>query len=212
MTKKDFYLGAITGVITGFFVQYFIVDFQFLAGPSGISGALSLGIIVGTTIIIPIGLFISSLLAKLYSVFWRFGKFVAVGLMNTAADFGILFFLASYSAVFSGFLVGGYNVIAVGIAMINSYFWNKYWVFEQSKTKNRYEFIQFVSVTISGLLINSGIVYYITTFVTSAGGLTPDKWLLVAKIIATTFTLFWNFIGYKIFVFRAKEEAMSLPR
>jgi len=204
MTKRDLYLGAITGAITGFFIPYIVINFEIVEELGGISGALRLGIILGMAILMPIGLAISSQLAKWYSIFWRFGKFVAVGLMNTAADFGILFFLASYSAVYYGFLVGGYNAIAVSIAMINSYFWNKYWVFERSGTKNKYEFLQFVSVTVVGLLINSGIVYYITTFVEASAGSTPDEWLLVSKILATIVSLFWNFIGYKIFVFRAK--------
>jgi len=224
MTRRDLYVSAIIGFISGFFLWWILTKYftfgqiewgsfiyDYIHGYGDGLEVIILMIVMG--FLFPFGLFVASfLLAQWFSGIRKFAKFAAVGVMNTLVDAGILIFLASSSAVYTGIQIGGYNMISSSIALINSYFWNKLWVFERKDSKNKYEFIEFISVTIIGLLLNSGIVYIITTFIRPSGGLgsvADDKWLLVAKAAATAVTLFWNFIGYKLIVFKVREKTIA---
>ena len=145
------------------------------------------------------GLFVANLIGKKIPLIWQFGKFATVGFLNTAIDFGILNLLIFLTSVTQGVQIVPLNAISFSVAVINSYFWNKKWVFDASKKGN---FVTFVLVTIIGLLINSGIVYVITTFIPPVIVSSPTLWANIAKALATAISLFWNFAGYKLIVFR----------
>src|SRR3989344_5352063 len=58
----------------------------------------------------------------------------------------------------------------------------------------------FIVVSIIGALINSGIVSGVTGYTAITANVDLNK--NIAKVIATSVSLFWNFIGSKIFVFK----------
>ena len=60
----------------------------------------------------------------------------------------------------------------------------------------------FISITIVGILINDGIVALATTYIPRQFGLNPAFWSNLAKAAATGVSLIWNFVGYKLFVFK----------
>jgi putative flippase GtrA len=104
----------------------------------------------------------------------------------------------------AGFVIGGVNIPGFLVAVTNSFFWNKFWVF-RDRGKGEpllHDFPEFLAVTIGGALINSGIVIGLTTYVAPLFGLGAGAGLNVAKAAATAVTLFWNFAGYKFVVFR----------
>ncbi len=82
------------------------------------------------------------------------GKFAVVGVINTVIDVAILNFLvliigfrAQIQILGIYFLVA--NFISVTIAMINSYFMNKYWTFQSKEKKNAVEeALKFFFITI----------------------------------------------------------------
>jgi len=131
----------------------------------------------------------------------QFGKFIVIGLMNTAIDFAILNFLMWWTGIYSGASIILLNMVSFSIAVFNSYFWNKYWTFKDLDKIEAKEFSQFILVTLIGLAINSSIVYGITTLVSPMFGISPELWANLAKVAATGFSLIWNFIGYKFIVF-----------
>jgi|SRR3989338_10871133 len=137
------------------------------------------------------------------SKFHQIFKFVIVGFLNTALDFGVLNFLSWLTGIYSGFNIIFLNSASFSIAIVNSYFWNKYWTFNQSSGVKGGEFLKFITIGLGGLALNSSIVYAITTFIPFFDGLTPQLLENFAKILATIVSLFWNFIGYKFFVFKA---------
>ncbi len=65
-------------------------------------------------------------------------------------------------------------------------------------------FLVFTIVSIIGLLINIGIVAIVSSYLVSGSwpGLNVDLLKNAAKILATIVSLIWNFIGYKLIVFR----------
>ena len=145
------------------------------------------------------GLFVTSLIGKKISLLWQFGKFASVGFLNTAIDFGILNFLIAITGISKGFMIIPMNAAAFSIALVNSYFWNREWVFPERKQAN---FALFLAVTLVGLSINSGIVYVLTTYISPVLVESDKLWANFAKVLATAVSLFWNFAGYKLIVFK----------
>ncbi len=154
---------------------------------------------VAIPVLAAIGMTVASLIGKKILLIWQFAKFMLVGFLNTAIDFGILNLLIFLTNITSGLQIIPLNAASFLIAIVNSYFWNRKWVFEGSKKGN---FLTFLAVTLIGLAINSGIVFAITTYVPPVIVSSPTLWANIAKALATGVSLFWNFAGYKLIVFK----------
>lgn len=136
-------------------------------------------------------------------LFLQFGKFFVVGILNTGLDFVILNFLMWMAQTYKGTPIVIFGTISFSVAVVNSYFLNKYWTFgDASKAQVSQQFVKFLSVAIIGLVLNNSIIYVITTLVNPIFGLSPVLWANFAKVVATGAVLAWNFAGYKLFVFK----------
>lgn len=141
---------------------------------------------------------------RLKKLIKQFSKFVIVGGINTGIDFLVLNFLIYITGIHAGPELFLLNSTSFSVAVINSYFMNKRWTF-QDKTKIEQapiKFSAFFLISIIGLIINGLILTSITTFIPAPFGLSPVFWANIAKLMATGFSLVWNFIGYKLFVFK----------
>lgn len=134
----------------------------------------------------------------------QFSKFVIVGGINTGIDVVILRVLVGVTGITGGIGIVVLNAISFSVAVVNSYFMNKFWTFEDKTRTNQesFKFSQFFIVSLIGISLNSGVVYAITTFTQPMFGLSPANWVIIAKLIATGVSLVWNFVGYKLFVFK----------
>lgn len=150
-------------------------------------------------IIAVFGMFVAYFIGRKIAIIWQLAKFAFVGVLNTAIDFGILNLLMALAGVTSGVGIILMNATSFSTAVVNSYFWNRGWVFSASKRNN---FIIFVAVTLIGLSINTGVVYVLTTFVPPILVKSATQWANLAKILATGLSLIWNFAGYKLVVFK----------
>lgn len=146
-----------------------------------------------------VGMFIAFTIGNRVPILWQFTKFALVGVLNTAVDFGILNLLIVVTSITSGPGLIPLNALSFSAAVVNSYFWNKRWVFVGKAKGN---FAVFFIVTLIGLGINSGIVFLIATFVTPFFEISGTLWVNFAKVLATGISLFWNFTGYRVIVFR----------
>ncbi len=200
--KIDYLLGALVGFLAGICV----IPTAYNLGVHSAAKLLLLPWAVA--LVFAAGMWVAGVLALRMSFFTQFSKFVAVGFLNTAIDFGMLNLLSRISGVSAGFILGGVNIPGFIVAVSNSYFWNKLWVFQE---RNRGEslfqdFPKFFAVTAIGLLMNSAIVIAVTTYIPPVSGVSRALWLNLGKAGATVVTLIWNFAGYKFFVFRQKES------
>ena len=64
------------------------------------------------------------------------------------------------------------------------------------------QFVAFVIVSLVGLLINSVLVSLLSTRIPEYSFINEDLIKNIAKVIATGVSLVWNFVGYKLIVFR----------
>ena len=139
-----------------------------------------------------------NLLKKLKNnqAFW----FSVIGGINTALDFIILFVLTSF-----GVKIFIANIFSTGTTFIISFLMNKKITFK-SVSNNKKELIRemvlFILVTLFGLWVIQNIV--ISTTMPIFENLLKNKRisLLLSKLIATIFSLIWNFILYKKVVFK----------
>lgn len=137
----------------------------------------------------------------------QFSKFIIVGGVNTGIDFLILNILMYITNVNSGPMLFMLNCISFSVAVVNSYYMNKRWTFKEAAAglgdkKATIQFSQFFVVSVIGIIINGAILTSITTFIPAPFGIGDQLWANVAKLCATGASLVWNFIGYKLFVFK----------
>lgn len=209
---------------------------------------------------------IEGLLSK-YPIIYQVLRFGAIGVINTALDFIVLNFLSKLLGINAGNELGALNVVSFSLAVVQSYYWNKYWTFgssaislvnnvrrlilvggvgsisvlavligakfsaapmvyfvilcafiiaqlslwiafklshgqESSIQQGSKQFLIFVIVSIIGLLINSILVSVLSTHIPQNDFINSDLAKNLAKIVATVASLIWNFVGYKLFVFR----------
>lgn len=133
----------------------------------------------------------------------QFVKFFVVGIINTAIDFLVLNTEMLLTGITSGPYMFLLNSISFAVATTNSFFMNKRWTFEdKGDQKEGVKFSQFLVVSVIGITINGGVVYFITSFINPLFGMNPQLWANVAKLFATAISLVWNFLGYKFIVFK----------
>ena len=117
----------------------------------------------------------------------RFIKFGLIGVLNT------LITISSYMLlVYLGVYYILANIIGYSLGVINSFYWNKNWVF-QVNSKQRNIFMKFVLVNLVTLVINTLILYLLNHY------LHIHSYL--AQIIATGFGLIVNFFLNKKWTF-----------
>lgn len=92
-----------------------------------------------------------------------------------------------------------FKVISAGLAIFNSFVWNRAWTFRiQGKEHRTVQLGKFYVIAIVGLILNTVIV---TMLGNTVPGHAKRSWA-VATIIATIVVAFWNFFGQKLWTFR----------
>jgi len=156
-------------------------------------------IYVGYTLIATVGMVVMNFLGKKLPILWQLAKFGLVGVLNTAIDFGILNFLSVLTSATAGTALIPIKIGSFSVALVNSYFWNKGWVFEGKKRASP---VTFAIVSALGIIINVGTVYALTTIIEAPGNISPSLWLNVANVGATGLSMVWNYLGYRLVVFK----------
>jgi len=197
MGKKDVLVGASIGFLTGLLFW-------------GISLNLSLNIpyLWLAPLVFPllsgIGTAVAMLLSKRLPVLFEAAKFLLVGGLNTFVDLGILNLLIFTSGVATGGLFTLFKAVSFTGAVLNSYLFNKFWTFEEKEEKGLgAEFTQFVVVSLAGFLLNVGTATLMVNAIGPQFGLSPTLWANVGALAATFVAMTWNFLGYKLIVFKS---------
>lgn len=210
ITQKDYCFSIAAGLLIGLLLLPILK-----AANPGIYSKFAIVIVPFFLLATPIGLRIAFFIGQKIAIIYQIAKFGLIGLLNTLVDLGVLalitFIFRSYFNIESTVaIVGGitfysiYKATSFIVANINSYFWNKHWTFDQgNKTQTRAEFVQFFAVSIVGFLINVFIASFVFKMVLgSLTGLSKDQLGLIGAAAGSIAGLAWNFIGYKLWVFK----------
>ncbi len=133
----------------------------------------------------------------------EFFLFGIVGGLNTLVDMGVLALLiAIFGLPWSGLYIF-YKCLSFLVAMVNSYFWNRTFVFAlDSKSRRAEEFFQFAVVSVIGLILNVGTASFFFALLdhVRSNGILGSA--LLSALIGTVVVMIWNFTGYKYLVFK----------
>ena len=124
-------------------------------------------------------------------------RFSAVGIVNTAIDFGLLF---TFKAL--GLPVITANIMSSTTAFAFSFFANKKYTFKSHGGSLVREIILFTVVTLFGLWVLQSVVIYVTYPWISGLTHSTSSGLLISKLIATIASLLWNYTLYSLVVFK----------
>lgn len=127
-------------------------------------------------------------------------RFVLVGGINTAIDFGLLFLLRSL-----GLPVITSNIISTTVAFCFSFFANKKYTFKSTDTNIIREILLFVAITLFGLWVLQTIVIHLVTISFSGLRISDSLLLFIAKLVATVASLIWNYTMYSRVVFVSNQ-------
>jgi putative flippase GtrA len=132
-------------------------------------------------------------------------RFGVVGVLNTLIDFAVLNLLLVLFGVTTGWPLVLCNAVAFLAASLNSYWLNKKWTFAQKGRATLRQYLVFLALAGSGLLINSLVLYLLVTGLTRPSWLSPILWINVAKAAASGASLVWNYLAYRYVVFGEKR-------
>lgn len=204
---KDLIIAAIIGLVCAVLIMPILKNLD-----------LKIPYMLSLVIILPllsaIGMWVAYFLANFIKVIYQLAKFILVGALNTLIDWGILNLLMFLTSVVAGsqfLMFKGFSFLA---ATTNSYFWNKFWTFKkaeastddcgQMKKENAgSEFAQFLIVSIIGFGLNLGVAHLIVNVWGAQWNLAPALWANFGALCGTLLGLIWNFLGYKLIVFKS---------
>lgn len=136
---------------------------------------------------------------------YQLARFAVVGISNSIIDFGVLNLLLWLLPTTDAWRVLGYNSLAVLLAASNSFFWNKYWTFQQRSAITSQEVTRFVVLALSTTLMNDGLMLLLAhafprimqTSLIGANAL---------KLAAIVGTMSISFFGMRLWVFFHKKR------
>ena len=156
------------------------------------------------------GLYVCKILFRRVPFLYPFAKYAIVGFLNVGIDFAIFNLLIYATGIEQGLEIALFKAISFICGMINGYLWNRAWTFEFGVSiggaKQVWEFFRYTAVTILGLVINVGLTSLIVNLINPQLGLSQLTWDNVAVVAATLGSIIWNFVGYKIVVFRSHDS------
>ena len=233
-TKKDLIFSIITGLITGIaawrvlvFLGLPILNFWNKAicdsycapdgGPCTLNLCLPDYLISFSTywlvLIIPIlwmaGVMFGYFLGRWMPFFNQFGKYASIGFANSAVDFGVLNLLIAYSGITAGLVFSVFKALSFTVAVTHSYFWNRYWAFNSGPESHKGVFTKFITVNIIVALINVGTASFIVNGMDPQFGLDYKTWANVGAFVGAAVSFVFNFVGFRLIVFKEKINVIS---
>lgn len=205
MKRSDWWAIIIIGAAVGLLSQPILAN---IAGSFHIdlTFAVRVGVFVGFMILAPLALFILYLLGKWLPVLYQFGKFAAVGVLNTFVDIGVLNLEILTFGTPTTWPYRIFKAVSFFAATTNSFLWNKFWTFNSQEPANPSQTIKFYAVAIGGFLINVGVASYVFSGIAAPTSISPNLWANIGAIVGVAAAFLWDFLGYKYLVFKKPAE------
>jgi putative flippase GtrA len=120
----------------------------------------------------------------------QFVKFAIVGAIGTCVDVATLVLLKEVL----GLNVYVANFFSFSLAVINNYTWNSHWTFADQEKEHRRQIVQFVIISVVGLLLSEMLLYVFHDI--------ANLHYLLAKVLGILIVLFWNFFANRFWTFK----------
>ena len=156
-----------------------------------------------------IGFAMATIQSYIWNRYWAFDTSNQIGVLKNfirlvlVGGLGFAAFVLVLLGAGKGAFPGYYLIVLIGLIIAQGFLWYNFKLHEapdQAHSSHSTQFIAFLIVSVVGLLINSGIVALVSGRLPEE--ISTDLVKNVAKVVATAFSLVWNFIGYKLIVFK----------
>jgi len=194
-TKRDFQLVTLVGFAVGWLVLL------------PVTLPIAIGSVLGFSALAPLALFVLGLIGRRAPVIGQFGKFAAVGTLNTLLNFAVLNSLILWTGETRGAAYSGFVALAFLVATTNSYFWNKFWTFESRRPVTGGEYARFALFTLGGAFLNVGAASLVVNVIGVPAGVGGALWANVGGLCGVAVSFLWNFIAYRKVVFKGSGTA-----
>lgn len=202
--QKDLIVAAVIGLLCAAFILP-------IAQNLGVKQILAWSLFLVLPILAALGLGVAYWLGEKIQVLYQIAKFILVGALNTFVDWGILNLLMFLTSISAGVMFSAFKGASFLVSMTNSYFWNKFWTFKKTvepaataePVKSGREALQFFIVSVVGFLLNVGIATFLVNILGPQFGFSPKLWANVGALAGTVLGMTWNFLGYKLIVFKS---------
>ncbi len=135
------------------------------------------------------------------NTFIQFFRYIFVGGFATVVDWGLS--AALFWLVFGQRFAVLCNGLSFAAGLIVNYFISTFWVFNNSKIKNKLvEFLSFAAIGVVGLLITLGVTYGFEWLLADKTSL----YQMIAKVVSTALSFFWNFFARKLLLFNKDKK------
>ncbi len=205
MKRTDFYAVTTIGIAVGLLIQPILANLASFAVFAHPTLALRLGIFFFFTILAPVALWILYFLGRFVPVLYQFGKFAAVGALNTFIDLGVLNLAIFMTGIAGGVVYTMFKGVSFLCATTNSFFWNKYWTFSAKSAATGKEAGKFFIFAGIGWLLNVGLATFVVNGIALPVGLDVRVWANVGALCGVAGAFLWDFFSYKFFVFKKAE-------
>lgn len=203
--QTDLLASGLLGLIAGTFASITLASL-------GVLGKQFFGVTISAAIVIPFfvavcvaGIIVGRWLSKYVGILYSFVKFGEAGGQNWLVDMGIVNLLILLTGVSGGIYFAVYKGISFLVASTNSYFWSKLWVFYGAQKQDETKRVsKFAVATSLGLVLNvtlASIINFVGPNVVTS--ISATGWANIATICGSLFAMLFNFVLYKLWVFKA---------
>jgi putative flippase GtrA len=201
MKKRDWKAIVAIGGLVGLLSQPVLSNIAASFGVQ-LTLALRIGAFVVFTILAPLALYILYLLGKWLPVLFQFGKFAAVGTLNSFVDLGVfnLEILAFGTPAVWPYRI--FKAISFLAGTTNSFLWNKFWTFDSREPANVAQTVKFYAIAIVGFFLNVAVASFVFSNIGHPASISPNLWANIGALCGILVVFIWNFLGYKFFVFK----------
>jgi len=149
------------------------------------------------------GFYLIYLMSAWWPVLLELGKYGLIGCFNFFLDAGIFNFFILITGIAKGWLVDIFIVVAFAITITQSFFWNKFWIFD-SRDSSEFgrEYIKFFSLTITTSFLGLFFMHLIINTIGAPQGFDLKLWANMALLVLIPISALGNFLSYKFFVFK----------
>ncbi|MDO8470212.1 MAG: GtrA family protein [bacterium] len=205
-THRDFFLVTVIGFVVGWLVLLPLTATKLLL----VTPSIAIGSVIGFSAFAPLALFVLGRIARRMPVIGQFGKFAAVGTLNTLLNFAVFNTLILWTGVSVGWAYSGFVALAFLVATTNSYFWNKFWTFGSGQPVSSEEYARFALFTLGGALLNVGAASLVVNVIGAPSGIGAALWANVGGLCGVAVSFLWNFIAYRRIVFKSEARNPKL--
>ena len=197
MSKRD----KLGSLLSGFLIAILLLT---VAANIGISFPYLWTILFIFPVLTFTGIFIASVIGKRIPVMFQLSKFLLIGVLNTLVDLGILNLLIFTSGITAGLWFAVFKGLSFIGAVFNSYYWNRAWTFKAKSLldTDAEQLAKFLIISGIGLSINITIASLSVNILGPQFGLSDKVWANGAALAAAALVFTWNFMGYKLVVFK----------